>query len=111
MPRQCNCSWLFALGCITLASSLLLPPRLFADPLARPTPLLAAAQHAVAKEAGAMKERRGMQAAPAPSAATDLRAGSFFKSKAGIATLLVFGAGVGYAIYSSSNDRIRSTGR
>jgi hypothetical protein len=56
-----------------------------------------------------MKERQGGQSNPTPQ--TDLRAGSFFKTPAGIATLVIFGAGVGYALYSSSNDRIRSEGR
>lgn len=41
----------------------------------------------------------------------DLQSGSFFKSPAGIAVLVAFGVGVGYALYSSSNDRIRSSGR
>jgi hypothetical protein len=110
MPRQFNPSQLIALGCVVLAAGLLLPPRAFAEPLARPTPLLdAAVRAAAAREAGPMRERRAAQAPAAPSA--DLRSGSFFKSKAGVATLVIFGAGVGYALYSSSNDRIRSTGR
>jgi hypothetical protein len=36
---------------------------------------------------------------------------SFFKSPAGIAVLAVFAAGVGYAIYSTQNDRINSPGK
>jgi hypothetical protein len=56
-----------------------------------------------------MKERRAAQAPATPT--TDLRSGSFFKTKAGVATLVIFAAGVGYAVYSSNNDRIRSTGR
>jgi hypothetical protein len=55
------------------------------------------------------KERRAAQA-PA-TVTTDLRSGSFFKSKAGIAALLIIGAGTAYAIYSASNDRIKSSGR
>lgn len=100
---------LLTLGCMTLAASLVLPPRLWADPLVRPGSLLASARGVVAREAGAMKERRAEQGQPAPS--TDLRSGSFFKSKAGVATLVLFAAGVAYALYSSSNDRIRSAGR
>lgn len=56
-----------------------------------------------------MKERRTAQAPQTPQ--TDLQSKSFFKTAAGIATLVIFGAGVGYAVYSSSEDRIRSTGR
>lgn len=107
MPRQSNCSRLIALGCVALTFGFL-PARAFAEPTVRPVSLLESARAAAMREAGAMKERR---AAQDQSASTDLRSGSFFKSKAGIATLVVFGAGVGYAIYSSSNDRIRSTGR
>ncbi len=108
MPRQSNCSRLIALGCVALTLGLL-PARAFADSTPGPTSLLQSARAAVIREAGAMKERRAAQAPASPS--TDLRSGSFFKTKAGIATLVVLGAGVGYAIYSASNDRIRGTGR
>lgn len=108
MPRQSNCSGLFALGCIALMLGLL-PARAFADSPARSASLLAAARAAVSREAGAMKERRTAQT-PTTST-TDLRSGSFFKSKAGITTLAILGAGIGYAVYSASNDRIRSAGR
>jgi hypothetical protein len=87
----------------------LLPSRVFAEPTARPASLLESARAAAVREAGAMKERRAAQA-PA-TATTDLRSGSFFKSKAGIAALLIIGAGTAYAIYSASNDRIKSSGR
>jgi hypothetical protein len=40
-----------------------------------------------------------------------LERGSFFKTPVGIAVLATLGVGVGYALYSSQNDRIRSTGR
>ena len=35
----------------------------------------------------------------------------FIKTKAGIAVLAVLGAGVGYALYSTSHDRIHSAAR
>lgn len=108
MPRQSNCSRLIALGCVALTLGLL-PARAFAEPTTRPVSLLESARVAAMREAGAMKERRASQDQSASS--TDLRSGSFFKTKAGVATLVILGAGVGYAIYSSSNDRIRSTGR
>lgn len=109
MPRHSSCSRLTALGCMVLSGALLLPPEACAEPTTRPTPILDAARLAAVREAGAMKERQAAPTAPTP--ATDLRSGSFFKSKAGVATLVLFVAGVAYAVYSSSNDRIRSTGR
>lgn len=107
MPRQSTCSRLIALGCVALTLGLL-PARAFADSTPGPTSLLQSARAAVIREAGAMKERRA-QAPANPS--TDLRSGSFFKTKAGIAALIVVGAGTAYAIYSASNDRIKSPGR
>jgi hypothetical protein len=108
MPRQSNCSRLIALGCVALTLGLL-PARAFAEPTARPTTLLESARAAARREAGAMKERRAAQDQSASS--TDLRSGSFFKTKAGVAALLIVGAGTAYAIYSASNDRIKSAGR
>jgi hypothetical protein len=40
-----------------------------------------------------------------------LERGSFFKSPLGVAVIAAFGVGLGYALYSASNDRIRSEGR
>ena len=112
MSIHFNRSRLVALGCVVLAGGLLLPPRAFAEPLATPTPLLDAVRVAAAREAGTMRERRAAQTPAAPAApSTDLRSAKFLKSKLGVATLVLFGAGVGYALYSASNDRIRSTGR
>jgi hypothetical protein len=121
MPRQSNCSRLTALGCVVLAGGLLVPPRAFAEPATRSTPILDAARlaadrhisarHTAGRHAATMTARSAAEAQQAPATATDLRSGSFFKSAAGVATLVIFAAGVGYALYSSSNDRIRSTGR
>lgn len=58
-----------------------------------------------------MRERRAAQTPQQGSTTTDLKSTSFLKSAAGIATLVIFGAGVAYAVYSSSNDRIKSPGR
>lgn len=108
MTRRSGSSRLTALGCVALAGSLLLPPSAFADStLPRPT-LLQSARRLAAREAEAMRERRAQQA-PAPT--TDLRSGSFFKTPAGIAAILVVGVGTAYAVYSASNDRIKSPGR
>jgi hypothetical protein len=38
----------------------------------------------------------------------DLGSKSFFKTPAGIITLAVVGAGLGYALYSTSHDRVES---
>jgi hypothetical protein len=44
----------------------------------------------------------------AGSSSTDLSSRAFFKSKAGIITLLFVGTGVGFALYSTSHDRVKS---
>ena len=44
-----------------------------------------------------MKERQPPSAPENPR--TDLRTRSFFKTPAGIVTIIIFGAGVGYALY------------
>lgn len=111
MSTQSSRSRVTALGCMVLAGGLLLPANAFAQSAARPTPILEAARAAVSRDARLMKERSAAQTADTPAPGTDLRSGSFLKSKAGIVTMLVFGTGVAYAVYSSSNDRIRSTGR
>jgi len=93
---------------MVLAGGLLVPSGVSAEPAVRPTPLLDAARAAAARTAP-MKERRAAQPPAAPT--TDLRSGSFFKSAAGVATLIIVGAGTAYALYSASNDRIKSPGR
>ena len=45
------------------------------------------------------------------SGTTDLGSKSFFKSPAGIAALVALAAGVGYALYSTNNDRVKSPAR
>lgn len=110
MPRQSTRTRMTALGCVVLAGGLLLPPTAMAEPTKAPVSLLESGRAVTARQAAALKERRGAQTPPA-STTTDLRSGSFFKTPAGIATLVIFGAGVAYAVYSSNNDRIRSEGR
>ncbi len=58
------------------------------------------------KSAKAVRQQSGAQS-PDPT----LESGSFFRTPAGAAVLVAFGVGLGYALYSSSNDRIRSSGR
>lgn len=112
MSTQSSRSRLTALGCAVLTGSLWLPAVASAQSADRLSPILNAGRAAAARQANTMKERAAAQAAPTPpTSSTDLRSKSFFKSRAGVATLLIFGGGVAYALYSSSNDRIRSEGR
>lgn len=112
MSTQFTRSRLTALVCAVLTGSLWLPTVASAQSADRPSPILDAGRAAAARQAPMMTERAAAQAPqPPPTSSTDLRSKSFFKSRAGVATLLIFGGGVGYALYSASNDRIRSTGR
>jgi hypothetical protein len=112
MPRQSTRTRFTALGCVVLAGGLLLPPTATAEPTTTPKSLLESGRAVAARQAAAMKERLAAQTPQTPqNPKADLQSGSFFKTAAGIATLVIFGAGVGYALYSSREDRIRSTGR
>lgn len=42
---------------------------------------------------------------------TDLGSSSFFKTPAGVVTLVVLAVGTGFALYSTSNDRVKSPAR
>jgi|SRR5688500_2498455 len=102
-----------------LAVSVSLPATALATDRARmETPSIRAS---VARIAAIETERLTKTGPPAARAANgtadqtgsnqNLESGSFFKTPAGVAVLAAFGAGVAYALYSSSNDRIRSSGR
>jgi hypothetical protein len=69
--------------------------------------ITAAAQKAVAAElkAGSPSLARAQSTTGAKA---DLGSPSFFKSPAGIITLIAVGAGLGFALYSTSHDRIKS---
>ena len=54
---------------------------------------------------------RAEQSRLAVAPQTDLGSPSFFKTPAGIVTLVVVAAGVSYALYSTSHDRIKSPAR
>ncbi len=75
--------------------------------------LKASVEKAVAREtaltARATAARRAQGRGTADK--SQLEAGSFFKTPAGMICLAVVGAGVGYAIYSAKNDRIHSVAR
>lgn len=63
-----------------------------------------AVEASVLKTPGAPRLAQDQAGAPR----TDLGSTSFFKSPAGIITLVAVGVGVGYALYSTNNDRIKS---
>jgi len=68
---------------------------------------------ALAKQAAAvtpLAPARG-QSAGTQRGKTDFGSPSFFKTPVGIAVLAVFAAGTGYAIYSTTHDRIHSAGK
>lgn len=67
--------------------------------------------HRLIKETSERSSKVGQQPSDAQSADPKLESGSFFRTPVGAAVLIAFGVGLGYAVYSSSNDRIRSTGR
>jgi hypothetical protein len=85
-----------------------LPGQAAAEPAARPTTVKETARALAIRHAGEMRTAR---AAQSTAAAPELESGSFFKTPVGVAVLVAFTAGVGYAVYSSSNDRIKSPGR
>jgi hypothetical protein len=64
----------------------------------------ASLERAIASEVGTLRPVARAQQTPA----TDLGSRSFFKSPAGIITLVVVGAGLGFALYSTNHDRVES---
>jgi hypothetical protein len=77
-------------------------------PQSAPT-LSASIQKAVQQESGKVAKVSPKAARQAGAGApADTPTGGFFKSKAGIMTLVLIGVGTGYALYSTSNDRITS---
>lgn len=71
--------------------------------------ITAAAQKAVAAQVKGKAPQ--FRAQSDTSTKTDLGSSSFFKSPAGIITLVVAGGCLGYALYSTSNDRVKSPAR
>ena len=56
-------------------------------------------------------KRASQSAAPSRAQSNNPQSTGFFRSPAGIACLAVIAVGTGYALYSSSNDRIHSVVR
>lgn len=52
-----------------------------------------------------------VQAQKEPASGVGAQSGSFFRTPAGIALVAVLAAGTGYALYSTSHDRIKSQAR
>lgn len=79
------------------------------------TPTLAASiQKAVAIETAKMSQARAASSVASQDPVqtkADLGSKSFFKSRAGVVALILVGAGTGFALYSTSNDRVKSPGR
>ena len=77
-------------------------------PQTSPT-LSASIQKAVQQEAGKVEKVSPKAARQAgASASADTSSGGFFKSKAGIMTIALLAAGTGFALYSTSHDRVTS---
>jgi hypothetical protein len=97
----------------------LLPSPVWADGItdASKSPSLQAAmtkvvQRELAKEPAQRRpERTNASRVRAQSTSSTNESPSFFKTKTGVIVLGIMAAGVGYAIYSTQNDRINSPGR
>jgi len=80
-----------------------------AGPPQSPPTLSVSIQKAVQQEAGNVAKVSPKAARQAgASAPADTGSGGFFKSKAGIVTIMLLAAGTGYALYSTSHDRVTS---
>jgi hypothetical protein len=77
-------------------------------PANTPGPIQASIQKAVASQVVVLTKAPAARADQASGTTTDLGSKSFFKSKAGIVTLIVVGVGVGATLYSTSHDRVKS---
>ena len=74
-----------------------------------PSPIRATAQRVAATETHRLAKAATSQTGQTGTG--QLEKGSFFKSPAGVAVIAAFGVGLGYALYSASHDRIRSSER
>ena len=85
-------------------------PVLAGEPTPPTNPTLKASiQKVVAQEiAMAAKAPVARSAQSSGGTTTDLASPSFFKTKAGVITLVATVVGVGFALYSTSNDRVKS---
>jgi len=100
-----------ALGSMALVASLLFPGQAAAEPSVPPSSVLQTGRAVVTRQAVTLKAPQAPKASASAATQSNLESKSFFKTKAGAATLILFGAGVGFAVYSSSNDRVRGANR
>lgn len=78
-----------------------------AKPAQKPGTIQASMREVVAREVAAMTPRPAA-AARAQQSTTSKESVAFFKTGPGMVALAVLAAGVGYAIYSTQHDRIKS---
>jgi hypothetical protein len=106
------CPWRRVLTTVVVAAIAIAPLPATAGerlPAGPPVPGLSASmQKAVAAEVTATRGTAARRGAASAAAQTDLGSPSFFKTPAGVITLVAVAAGVGYAIYSTSHDRVKS---
>ena len=86
-------------------------PTFAGEPPGPPAPAPAPTLSELVKQAAAVTPLAPARAQTSTAGKADLGSPSFFKKPAGIAVLVALGAGVGYALYSTSNDRIHSVGK
>jgi len=99
---------------LILGLTLVAPPAFAAEAAADPRPIAAAATAKVeampaASLAQAAQTVPAAQAAPATAAATGDK--PFFKTTKGVVALALLAGGLGYTVYSFSNDRVSSPQR
>lgn len=80
-------------------------------PAAKPAPGIRTAVEKVVATQKLEVTRTAARAQQTGSTSTDLGSTSFFRSPAGIIALVALAAGVGYTLYSTSNDRVKSPAR
>ncbi len=118
-PCAIVCALAVGLSCLPTTVWANEPPSSATSTTERLTPLRVSAERAAALEVHRLQQAKPgpvvrnteVEAQAQTSGSSELQSGSFFKRPVGIAVLAVFGVGVSYALYSSSNDRIRSSGR
>ena len=107
-------SWRRGLRVLALATAVAAAPlSCLAGETVSPAPTLKTSiAKAVAAEARPARAGASMRATEQGGTTTaDLGSKSFFRSTPGIITIAVVAAGVGYALYSTSNDRVSSPNR
>lgn len=101
--------WSLARVLVLAVAVALAPLPLAAADHTSPPPGLKASAAKIASAQQLVAPKAPVQARKDQGASTaGMQSGSFFKTPAGIAVLAVLAAGTGYALYSTSHDRIHS---